>query len=60
MVSCIREAVVDSSPATSGNAGMYMSVASGPIALRVVSTRITSAVTLLRVRRSSASLGRCA
>src|SRR5699024_5781168 len=60
IVSCIREAVVDSSPATSGNAGMYMSVASGPIALSVVSTRITIAVTLLRVRLSSSSLGSCA
>ena len=60
IVSCIREAVVPSCSATSGKAGMYMSVASGPMALSVVSTRITIAVTLERVRRSSSSSGRCA
>lgn len=36
---------------------MYMSVASGPIALRVVSTTITIAVTLVRVRAYSCSVG---
>src|SRR5699024_7936081 len=60
IVSCIREAVVESSSATSGNAGMYMSVASGPIALSVVSTTITIAVTLPRVPRSACSPGRWA
>ena len=57
-VSCMRAAVVARSCSTCGKAGMYMSVASGPIALRVVSTTIIIAVTLLRVRLSSCSEGR--